>query len=68
LAEQTLDAIAIAFDVGVDFRIRSFEISVRDNAGAAIAGADDMDHIRVMPLDDAVEVIGGEPVWRTSIR
>ena len=56
LAEQALDAVVVALDVRIDFGVRAFEIGVRDDAGAAVAGADDVHHVEVALGDQAVEV------------
>jgi hypothetical protein len=56
LAEKALDAIAILFDVGVDLGVGAFKIGVRHEAGTAVPGADDVDHVEVAFFDEAVPV------------
>ena len=56
LPEQPLDAVLVLADVGINLRIRSFEISVRHNPRAAVSRADDVDHVQPALADRAVPV------------
>ena len=56
LAEEALEAVVIALDVGIDLGVGAFEIGVGDDAGSAVAGTDDEHHVGVLVADDAVEV------------
>jgi hypothetical protein len=56
LLEQPLHAFGIGRDLGIDLAVGAFEIGVRDDAGAAVTRTDDIDHVRVAFLDDAVQV------------
>ena len=47
LAEEALDAVAILLDVGVDLGVGAFKIGVGHEAGTAVSGADDVDHVEV---------------------
>ena len=69
LAEEALDAVAILLDVGVDLGVGAFKIGVRHDAGTAVSGTDDVDHVEVAFSDEAipvdveeVEAGGGAPV------
>src|SRR6185437_2022497 len=69
LAEEALDAVLVLFDMRVDFRVRAFEISIRDDAWAAMTRANDVDHVQAAVAYEAVEVEvekieagGGAPV------
>jgi len=55
--------------VGVDLGVGAIEESVRHEAGTAVSGADDVDHVEVAFFDEAVpvdvkevETGGGAPV------
>ena len=59
----------VLLDVGIDLGVGAFEIGVGHQAGAAVAGADDVDHVEVALADEAVpvdieevEAGGGAPV------
>ena len=56
LPEQPLDAVTILPDVGINFRIRAFEIRVRDNSRTAVPRADHEDHIQPALADEPVPV------------
>ena len=56
MAEEALDAVGVELDVRVDLGVRAFEVGVRDDAGAAVAGTDDVHHVEVALGDDAIEV------------
>ena len=56
LAEETLQAVVIALDVGVDLGVGPLEIGVGDDAGSAVTGTDDDHGVGVLVADDAVEV------------
>ncbi len=73
LAEQPLDSVRVEFDVGVDLRVRAFEVGVRNDAGTTVARADDVHHIKVALGDDAIEMRvdevqarGGPPVAKQA--
>ncbi len=54
LPEQTLDAVAILLDVRIHLGVGALEIGVRDKPGAAVSGADDIDHVEVTLANQAV--------------
>ena len=69
LAEQAAHALLVLPDLGVDLAVGALEPGVGHHAGAAVAGAADVDHVGVAGADDAVEVgvdqvepRGGAPV------
>jgi hypothetical protein len=56
LFEQLLHPFLVLRDVRVNLAVGAFEPGVRHNARPAVTGADDVNHIHVALLDDAVEV------------
>jgi hypothetical protein len=54
--EEPLDAVGVLFDVGINLRVGAFKICVGHNAGSAVAGADDVDHVQAALADEAVPV------------
>jgi len=56
LLEQPSYALLILADVRVDLAIDALQVDVGHHAGAAVAGAADVEHVQVVCLDDAVEV------------
>ena len=56
LTEQPLHPAHITRDVGVDLRIRSFEVDLRDDGRAAMTWSREIDDIGVVPHDEPVEV------------
>jgi hypothetical protein len=56
LTEKALDAIGVALDVGVDFGVGAFQVSVRDDARSTVTGADDEHHVEVALRDHTVEM------------
>ncbi len=56
LAKQLSQAIRITRHVRIDFRVGAFEIGVGDHAGAAMAGAADIDDVEIESADRAIEV------------
>ena len=56
LAKQPLQPVPVALDVRVDLRIGAFEIGIRDQPRPAVAGADDVDHIQIVLLDQPVQM------------
>ena len=46
----------VLLDVRVDLGVGAFEIGVRDQAGAAVTRADDVDHVQVALADQPVPV------------
>jgi hypothetical protein len=67
LGEETLHPLLVLRDVRVDLAVCPFEVRVGDQAGPAVSGPGDVDHVEVMRLDHAVEVdvdevqAGGRP-------
>ena len=69
LAEEFFHSGFVLRDGGVELGVGAFEVGVGDEAGTAVAGAGDVDHVEVVLLDDAIEVDvdeilagGGAPV------
>ena len=56
LAEQLAHALLVAGDGRVDLAVGPLEVGVGDDAGPAVAGADDVDRVEVPAPDDAVHV------------
>ena len=56
LAKQPMQSVPAALEVRIDFGIGAFEIGMRDQPRPAVAGADDVDHVQVVFLDEPVEV------------
>ena len=56
LAEEPAHAVLVLRDLGVDLGVRALEVGVRDEAGAAVAGAGDVDRAQVALADRAVQV------------
>ena len=72
LLEQPLHPLRVLADVRVDLAVGPLEVGVGDQRRAAVARADDVDHVQVVPLDDPVEVDvemfrpGDVPQWPSS--
>ena len=56
LQEQLLQPGFILADVGVDFAVRAFKVSVAHHRRPAVSGAGDVEHIEVVLLDNAVQM------------
>src|SRR5277367_2489009 len=56
LAEETLDAVLALLDGWIDFGVGAFKIGICNNARTAMAGPDDVDHVDVVRVDDAIQV------------
>jgi hypothetical protein len=56
LAKESLEPVFIGRDVRVDLAVGTFEIRVRDQAGAAVARSDDVDHVEIALDDRAIEM------------
>jgi hypothetical protein len=56
LLEELAKTILVFTLIGIDFGIASLEIHRRENAGGAMSGASEEDHVQVVLLDQAVEV------------
>ena len=56
LLEQLLHALGVLADVRVELAVGAFEVGVGDQGRAAVPWADDVDHVQVIALDDAIEV------------
>lgn len=69
LLEQTLYAVLVLRDVGVDLAVRAFQIHIGDQTRAAVTGAGDVDDVEVVFLDQSVEVHVDEvePKCRSSV-
>src|SRR5262245_4289955 len=52
LLEEQLQALLVLRDPWIYLAVRALEVSVRDESRPAVSGADDVDHVEVMPLDD----------------
>ena len=56
LGEQALHALFIGRNVRIDLAVGPLEVGVRDQAGTAMPGAGDVDHVEVVLLDQPVQV------------
>ena len=56
LAKQPLQPVAAAFDRRIVLGVRTFQIAVRHDAGAAVARADDVDHVQIVVFDQPVKM------------
>ena len=68
LAEERAQAVFVFRDVRVELRVRALEIGVRDQPGAAVTGAGDVDRRQIASLDRAVQVRVDEVEARASSR
>ena len=67
MAKQTLQTAAASFDRRIAFRVRAFEIGMRDDAGPAMAGTGDKRHIQGIVFDQPVEMdIKKIQTWRRA--
>ena len=73
LPEELAEPVFVIRDVGIQLRIRSFEIGVRDNGRPAVPGPGDVDRAQIAPPNrtvqvyvDQVEPGGGDPKWPSS--
>src|ERR1700730_698019 len=56
LAEQAFDSVAVELDVRIGFGVGTFQIAVREDAGAAVTRTNDADHVEIAAGDQPVEV------------
>jgi hypothetical protein len=56
LPEELAHAGGVLRHVGIDLRVRPLEVDLRDDRGAPVTGARQVDDVRVVPLDQAIEV------------
>ena len=56
LAKQPLQSVPAALDRRIALGVGAFEIAVRHDARAAVAGTNDVDHVQIVLLDQPVEV------------
>ena len=56
LLEQLLHPLGVLADVRIDLAVGAFEIGMRDQRRPAVPGADDVDHVQVIALDDPIEM------------
>jgi hypothetical protein len=56
LREETLHALLVRRDIRIDLAVGLFQIGVCDQAGTAVPGPGDVEHVEVVFLDDAVQV------------
>ena len=56
LPEQPLHARRTARNVRINFAVGSFEPGVCQNAGGAVAGPGDVDHVQAVGFDDPIQV------------
>src|SRR6202011_5053753 len=45
LADQAFDSVAVELDVRIGFGVGTFQIAVREDAGAAVTRTNDVDHV-----------------------
>ncbi len=71
--EELLHAVLVLRDVGVDLGVAAVQPVLRHHGVAAVAGAGEVDHVQIIPLDDPVqmgvdEVLPGQvPQWPTMV-
>ena len=56
LGEEALHARFVLGDVRVDFAVGALKVGVRDQAGAAMPGTGDVDHVQIVLLDHPVQM------------
>ena len=56
LGEQSLHALFVGRNVWIDFAVGPLEVSVRDQTGAAVPGAGNVDHVEIVLFDHPIEV------------
>src|SRR5215475_8808783 len=56
LGEEPLHALLVLGDVWVDFAVGSLEIGVGDQTGPAVSGTGDVKHVKVVLLDQPVQM------------
>jgi hypothetical protein len=56
LGEEALHALFIGRNVRINLTVGPLEVGVRDQAGPAMPGAGDVDHVEVVLLDHSVQV------------
>ena len=56
LAKQPMQSVPAALNRRIVLGIRPFQIGLRHQARAAMAGTDDIDHVQIVFLDQPVEV------------
>src|SRR3974377_601341 len=67
LSEQALHALFIERNIRVDLAVGPLQVSVRDQAGTAMPGTRDVDHVEIALLDHPVQVNVDEiQAWRCS--
>src|ERR1700754_596327 len=73
-AEQLAHARHAAVDTWIDLGVGTFEVRMRDEAGAAMAGADHVDHVEIALDDravqvrvDEIEARGGAPMAEQAV-
>ena len=54
--EELLHAVLVLRDVGVDLGVAAVQPVLRHHGVAAVAGAGEVDHVQIVPLDDPVKV------------
>ena len=56
LGEEALHAFLVPGDARIHLAVGALEVGVRDEAGTAVPGAGDVDHVEVVLLDHPVQV------------
>ena len=56
LLEQLLHPLRVLADVRIHLAVGAFEVGVSDQRRTAVPGADDVDHVQVIALDDPIEM------------
>ncbi len=56
LFEQFLHSFGILADVGIHLAVSSLKVCMRHKRWASVAGADDVDHVQLIALDDAIQM------------
>src|SRR5581483_6712931 len=56
LFEQSFQTGLVLTDVGIDFAVGAFQVSVANKSWSAVAGAGDINHVKVILLNHPVQV------------
>jgi hypothetical protein len=67
LPEQPPQPLFVAADMRINLAVRPFQIGVSNQRRPAVTGADDVDHVQFIALDDAIEMnIQHIQAWRRA--
>ena len=54
LAKQAMHPLAVLCDLWIDFRVRPFEVHIREDRRPAMSWPCQIDHINIMILDESI--------------